>query len=388
MTQRLSTCTILLLAGLVTSLPCDAAIIRLRRTAEVDAALIRLGDIAEVYSESSEKDARLKGIPIQPAPLAGTRLRLSVSDIQSQLSLRGVAAGELEVEGSAVILVSRKPEPQAASVPKVIHPGPASFEGSSPVTDSDDTARKIKRRTLISDVSAEDFKIARQVVENAVQQYLDRAAPGWGHPQIHPLLTTAVAPRVLNAREGNVRILSGQMLDEEHFLLTLAVPESQTQIDRVDVKVRIIRRPKIYVPVRTVSKGEVLQEGDLAQIETDDARNGITDPTEIVGKQAVHSLHAGKAIQAAQIKPPVMIKRGETVQVVSRSGAVRVRTFLIAKRDGRLGETIPLEELDGKETLNATVTGRLQVEIGETPVVSPDEKPEQIAGLQLKVLKQ
>ena len=388
MTRRLSTCTILLLAGLVTSLPCDAAIIRLRRTAEVDAALIRLGDIAEVYSESSEEDARLKGIAIRPAPLAGTRLRLSVSEIQSQLSLRGVAAGELEVEGSAVVLVSRKPEPQTAPAPKVIHPGPASFEGASSVTDSDETARQIKRRTLISDVSAEDFKIARQVVENAVQQYLDRAAPGWGHPQIHPLLTTAVAPRVLNAREGNVRILSGQMLDEEHFLLTLAVPESQTQIDRVDVKVRIIRRPKIYVPVRTVSKGEVLQEGDLAQIETDDVRNGITDPTEIVGKQAVHSLHAGKAIQAAQIKPPVMIKRGETVQVVSRSGAVRVRTFLIAKRDGRLGETIPLEELDGKETLNATVTGRLQVEIGQTPVVSPEEKLDQIAGLQLKVQKQ
>ena len=388
MNRRSSTFTILLLACLATSLPCDAAIIRLRRTAEVDAALIRLGDIAEVYSESSEEDARLKSIAIQPAPLAGTRLRLSVSEIQSQLSLRGVAAGELEVEGSAVVLVSRKPEPQTAPAPKVVHPGPASLEGSSSVSDSDETARQIKRRTLISDVSAEDFKIARQVVENAVQQYLDRAAPGWGHPQIHPLLTTAVAPRVLNACEGNVRILSGQMLDEEHFLLTLAVPESQTQIDRVDVKVRIIRRPKIYVPVRTVSKGEVLQEGDLAQIETDDARNGITDPTEIVGKEVVQPLKTGKAIRSGQLKEPLLIKRRETVQVVSTSGAVRVRQFFVAKEDGRAGDTIVLEGLDGKETVSATVTGRLQAEIGSKQAVTQDEKPDQIAGLQLKVLKQ
>ena len=334
MNRRISSLAIILLAGLATSQSCDAAIIRLRRTAEVDSSLVRLGDIAEVYSESSEEDARLKGIPIQPAPLAGTRLRLNVSDIQSQLSLRGVAAGEIEIEGSAVVLVSRKRQPQTAPEPKIIHPGPALRNDAAPPATPNATTRQIKRRALISEVSAEDFKIARQVVENAVQQYLDRAAPGWGHPKIHPLLTTAVAPRVLNARAGNVRILSGQMLDEEHFLLTLAVPETQTKVDHVDVKVRIIRRPKIYVPVRTVSKGEVLQNGDLAQIETDDARNGITDPTEIVGKQATQSLHAGKAIRAAQIKPPVMVKRGETVQVVSRSGAVRVRTFLIAKRDG------------------------------------------------------
>ncbi len=40
------------------------------------------------------------------------------------------------------------------------------------------------------------------------------------------------------------------------------------------------------------------------------------------------------------------------------------------------------------KSTNATVTGRLQVEIGQTPVVvSPEEKPDQIAGLQLKVQK-
>jgi flagella basal body P-ring formation protein FlgA len=387
MNRRLSLLAIILLAGLTTSLPCDAAIIRLRRTAEVDAALIRLGDLAEVYSESAEEDARLKGIAIKPAPLAGTRLRLSVSEIQSQLSLRGVAAGELEVEGSAVVLVTRKPKPRLAPEPKVIHPGPASKKDSPPVKPIA-TTRQIKRRTLISDVSAEDFKLARQVVENAVQQYLDRSAPGWGHPQSHPLLTTAVAPRILNASAGNVRILSGQMLDEEHFLLTLAVPETQTKVDHVDVKVRIIRRPKIYVPVRTVSKGEVLQENDLAQVETDDARNGITDPAEVVGKEVVQPLTTGKAIRSGQLKEPLLIKRRETVQVVSRSGSIRVRQFFVAKEDGHLGDTIVLEELDGKETISATVTGHLKAEIGGTTAVSPEQNSDRVAAVNLTVLRQ
>ena len=345
--------------------------------------MIRLGDIAEVYAESAEADAKLKSTPLQPAPLSGTSIRLTVSEIQSQLSMRGVAAGTLEVEGSSVVLVSRKRKPRPAAKPKMIHPGPATRPQPSPAETPKPVRKPVNRRPLPSDLSASDFRLAQDVVENLVRQYLDRAVPAWGTPKIAPLLTTADAPRILKGQHGSLQILSGQMLDEEHFLLTVAVPETPTKVDQVNVKVRIIRRPRIYVPVRTVSKGEVLQKQDLAQIETDDARNGITELTEIVGKQAVQSLSRGKAIRTAQLKQPLLIKRGETVQVVSKSGSVRVRKFLIAKRDGRLGETIPLEELDGKETIPATVTGRLKAEIGITEVISTKPEPEQPTGLQV-----
>ncbi len=239
---------------------------------------------------------------------------------------------------------------------------------------------------LISDISSHDFNLAQDVVENLVRQYLERTAPEWGAPKIAPLLTTADAPRVLKARHGNLRILSGQMLDEEHFLLTLAVPETQTKVELVDVKVRIVRRPQIYVPVRTVSKGEVLQKHDLARTETDDARNGITDPTEIVGKEAVQSLQAGKAVRTSQLKEPLLVRRRETVQLVSKSGSVRVRQFFIAKQDGRLGETILLEGLNGGPTIPATVTARLQAEIGENVTTSAEPESNQPTGLHLTVL--
>jgi|GEM_PF-2021305 len=376
---------VLLLASLAAALPCNAAIIRLRRTAEVDSSLIRLGDIAEVYAESAEADARLKDIAIQPAPLAGTRVRLTVSKIQSQLSLRGVAAGTLEIEGSSVVLVTRKPQPRQAPEPKPVHPGPAPRTEAPRAETTKAEIRPVSRRSLVSDLSASDFQLAQDVVENLVQQYLDRAAPAWGTPRIAPLLTTADAPRILKGRHGNVQILSGQMLDEEHFLLTLGVPETQTQVDLVNVKVRIIKRPRIYVPVRTVSKGEVLQKQDLAEVETDDARNGITDPAEVVGKEAVQPLRTGKAIRASQLKEPVMIKRRETVQVVARIGVARVSQFFVAKQEGRLGETILFEDLDGTRTISATVTGRLKAEISTAEPASPKPESEPPTGLHLAV---
>ncbi len=385
MNRYLIPTTVLLLASLTAALPCNAAIIRLRRTAEVDSSLIRLGDIAEVYAESAEADARLEDIAIQPAPLAGTRVRLTVSKIQSQLSLRGVAAGTLEIEGSSVVLVTRKPQPRQAPEPKPVHPGPAPRTETPRAETTKAEIRPVSRRSLVSDLSASDFQLAQDVVENLVQQYLDRAAPAWGTPRIAPLLTTADAPRILKGRHGNVQILSGQMLDEEHFLLTLAVPETQTQVDLVNVKVRIIKRPKIYVPVRTVSKGEVLQKQDLAEVETDDARNGITDPAEVVGKEAVQPLRTGKAIRASQLKEPVMIKRRETVQVVARIGVARVSQFFVAKQEGRLGETILFEDLDGTRTISATVTGRLKAEISTAEPAAPKHESEPPTGLHLAV---
>ncbi len=371
---------------------CDAAIIRLLRTAEVDSSLVRLGDVAEVYAESAEAESALKETPLQPAPLAGTRTRLNASEIQSLLTQRGVATGRLEIEGSAVVLVSRKPEPRPSATPKVIHPAPDSKPVNAEPRTPAPATEYPRRRTLISDISAQDFNLAQEVVENLVRQHLSQAAPDWGTPKIEPLLTTAAAPQILKARQGNLRILNGQVLDEEHFLLTLAVPESSEKTDSVNVKVRIIRRPRVFAPVRTVARGEVLSRSDLVEIETDDARNGIEDPNEIVGKEAVQSLQAGTAVRATQLKEPLLIRRRETVQVISKSGSVRVRQFFVAKQDGRLGETILLEDLDGERTIPAIVTARLQAEIGGTVVTptktEPSTKPETElpTGLHLTVL--
>lgn len=385
MSRRFRYAACLLLASLAITSTSDGAIIRLRRTAEIDSSLIRLGDIAEVYSDSAATDAELSELMIGPAPLAGTRIRLAASEIQSQLARRGVAAGELDIEGSAVVLVSRKPKPRSAPAPKVIHPGPATRPASpEPQT----SPRPLKRRALISDLSAHDFHLAQTVVRNLVQQHLDRAAPDWGTPKIQSLLTTADAPQILKARKGNLQILTGQQLDEEHFLLTLAVPETEANVEQINVKVRIIRRPKVFAPVRPVAKGEVLREEDLIAVETDDVRNGIADPQELVGMEAAQSLRRGTAIRPTQVKSPLLVRRRETVQVISQSGQVRVRQFFVAKQDGRRGETILLEDLDGGRTIPATVTGRLEAQVVGTGTISSKGNPEQGAGLQLTVLNQ
>lgn len=382
MDGRLPLPALLSAAILLVPLQVDAAIVRLRRTVEVDSALIRLGDIAEVYAESESADETLRQVAIRPAPLAGTRIHLSAGEIREQLAARGVATGTLDFEGSATVLVTRRRQAPKPAEPKVIHAPPreAVRKESQP--------KPTRRRPVIPELAARDFNLAQQIVENVVQRHLDQAAPDWGKPRIQPLLTTADAPRLLKARSGSITIVQGQPLDEEHYLLTLAVPESDLRSDHVKVRVRILRRPKVFAPVRSVAKGEVLNRDDLVQIETDDEANGIADAQLIVGMEAVQPLHRGVPVRSSQLKPPLLVRRRETVEVIARSGLVRVRQFFVAKQDGRRGETILLEDLDGERTIPATVTGRLQAEVAGGTSGTPAQPSEPSAGVQITVVDQ
>lgn len=346
----------------------DAAIVRLKRTANVKSSLIRLSDIAEIYSDSAVQDAELGNVMIGPAPLPGTRLQLQARTIQEQLAARGIASGNIDLQGSSIVLVTRRSQPKPPGPHKVIHPGPNTLP-----TDSGAADRTLSqpRQVRLPDLSARDFQLARQVVENLVRQYLEEAAPGWGEPKIQPLLTTAEAPQILKARAGNPQILSGVQLDDEKYLLTLAIPEAakpEPRISRVDVKVRIVRRPKVFAASRPVAKGELIHPDDLVEVETDDERNGVTDPNELVGMEATQSLRAGAAIRSAQVKPPLLVRRRETVEVISVHGSVKVRQFFVAKADGRKGESLLLESLDGGQKIHATVTGPQQAVINSSRV--------------------
>ncbi len=364
----------------------DAAIVRLKRTAQVKSSLIRLRDVAEIYTDSAVQDAQLGDVMVGPAPLPGTRLQLQARTIQAQLASRGIASGNIDLQGSSVVLVTRSREPQASSPHKIIHPGP----GTRPVAsdDTDRTSRQL-RKTRLPDLSARDFQLAQQVVENLVRQYLQQAAPDWGHPKIQPLLTTADAPRILKARAGNPQILSGVQLDDERYLLTLAIPEAvepEPKISQVDVKVRIVRRPKVFAVSRPVAKGELIHSDDLVEVETDDERNGVTDPTDLVGMEATQGLKAGAAIRSTQVKPPLLVRRRETVEVISVHGSVKVRQFFVAKADGRKGERLLLESLDGSQKVHATVTGPQQAVINPAGIPTTGNTEDPSGGVKLTVL--
>jgi len=385
MAVRQTTLMCILAVGLASgATTADGAIIRLRSIATVDKALINLGDIAEVFDDDPQAASRLKTIALRTSPVPGTSTRLNINQIRDRLMGFDVALGSLEFQGSSVVLVTRRGELQGASAfsrttlakPRAVEPKTRPFRRTGLAEQATATTRTV---SSLRSISTADMRLAETVVHDLVRDYLGEWAPDWGTPIIRPLLAVPTVPVILSARSGNLKIISGTTMEDDLFLLTIAVPTGEpmalpaspggtnstgTATKTVRVRVRVTRRPKVLVARRVIPQGHLVQEADLEWKEVDDLRNGVSDPKIVVGMEARRTIREGDFVKANSVKPPILIERDELVKVAARYGSIRVTRTLKARRAGILNDIIELMPVEGSDRtpLLVRVTGKGQAE--------------------------
>jgi flagella basal body P-ring formation protein FlgA len=60
---------------------------------------------------------------------------------------------------------------------------------------------------------------------------------------------------------------------------------------------------------------------------------------------------------------PPLVRRGQEVMLEARAAGLTVRMAGVARRDGRLGETIPVENISSGEVREAIVRSAKSVEV-------------------------
>jgi len=357
----------------------QAAIVRLHRSVTVDKGLIRLGDVAQVHADDETLSQAIRNVMLGPAPIPGNRRRFNLEEIQARLRAGRVSVGTIEFRGNSLVVVTRPQRSGSSESPGSGQNGTnkdAEPEAVKPLYRTQlasQSESKVRTIASLRDVSTADIRLADTIVHDLVRAYLKKWAPDWGNPFIRPLLSTDVVPTILAARNGNLEILSGKLLNEDHFLLTIAVPDSalpeapeSSFVARagaddgrthIRIRVRVTRRPKVLAARRSIARGQLIRQADLKWIEADDERNGATDPEELVGMEARQLLRAGDPIRVESVKPAMLIERGRLVKVTSAVGSVRVTGTYKARKSGAKNELIELETLDGERRLLARVTG-------------------------------
>jgi len=143
----------------------------------------------------------------------------------------------------------------------------------------------------------------------------------------------------------------------------------------------------LYVPLRVHAWGRavvaaanlgpdtILRAADLTIARIDLlAVNGayVTDPAQAEGKVLRANVRAGAPIPAALLTQPVIVHRGQTVVLTVRDSAVTIRANVVAMQDGRVGDSILVENPDSRKNLRATVSGAGGVELrfDEAPAVN------------------
>ncbi|MEE3505300.1 MULTISPECIES: flagellar basal body P-ring formation chaperone FlgA [unclassified Pseudomonas] len=162
--------------------------------------------------------------------------------------------------------------------------------------------------------------------------------------------------------------------------LTASLESPAQPLGRVTVKVRCEGSLPwtVYVPAqvhlfrqvvivkRPLKRGGIIGEDDVSLSERDISQmpqGYITSLDEAIGQKMTRQMVNGQIITPLQMEQAEVIRKGDQVVIIAKSGTLLVRMPGEALSDGGLGEQIRVRNLNSKRVIKARVTAPGQVEV-------------------------
>jgi len=155
-----------------------------------------------------------------------------------------------------------------------------------------------------------------------------------------------------------------QGFGSKHFSVKVHCDEKQRWTIYVPVTIKMYA--EVAVSTRNLHRGDTLLESDFTFKRTNTANisNSFLDSAKkVTGMELRRAVRAGSILSRQDLKEPTMVKRGETVVIVARTGGLEVRSEGKALSNGRAGEQIRVQNPQSKRVVDARITGRGITEI-------------------------
>lgn len=128
----------------------------------------------------------------------------------------------------------------------------------------------------------------------------------------------------------------------------------------------------IEVPVlrRTLQRGEVIVDEDVDYVTMPAAslqKGLMLDPSKLVGTAARRTLHADRAVRAADLMTPILVAKNSNVSMIYAVGALQITARGRALSDAGQGETVLVLNTTSKKTVEAVVLNANTVAVGILP---------------------
>lgn len=127
---------------------------------------------------------------------------------------------------------------------------------------------------------------------------------------------------------------------------------------RLFVPVKVRRNQTVLILNRGIAAGETLGVADITTAQRDVARiagAALADPAAAVGRVARRTLSAGSLLSASDLVAQRLVRRGDSVALVSRFGGVEVRVAGKALADAGENERVSVENLSSRKVVQGTV---------------------------------
>lgn len=306
--------------------------IELRSSAAIKAgSAITLADIADITGDDSD---HLRDAVVLDAP-AARHVEVSLQQVRTVLDARKVRWGRTTLRGSACTVTvngfdegAQKKRRAAAAEPQ----SPTAVSITGPETVRTHVAQALTR------LYAVQLSDLRMLFEN------DDAE----------LLNTATANRRVDIQPTNSAATS-------RVGLRIYVFAADRLVSQRTISVEVLVKRSVVTAVAPIQRRQTIGQDDLSVSEQWHAPSAAVPctPQQAIGAVARARINAGQMITLAAIEAPLVVKKGDIVEVHCLSGAIHLKATraraLAAGRDGDLVEF----QLDGsRNTFKARMSGR------------------------------
>ena len=126
----------------------------------------------------------------------------------------------------------------------------------------------------------------------------------------------------------------------------------------VPVEVRVYR--DTVVASRSMARGELVGPNDVRLEERNvlaPGANGLSSLDDAIGLELRRAVPINGMVSDSAVIAPLLVRRGDRLQVTAHAGGITVGATAEALRDGRRGDRIPARNVQSKRMLEVIVTG-------------------------------
>lgn len=311
-----------LFAGIASPIPAHAgknAQIKLYTETQIDSETIQLAQISTIETSDPQIFDKLANVVVGRSPLPGSSTYIHPSEVEL-----GLKKSKIDVDATTIIAT-----------------------GPVKVTRSHST-------------------VSPERIKEAVIKYILDYSP-WSKDQLKI--------RPINYTQGHI-VPPGQVT------LKVTAPKHTDWLGGIPFQVKIKVDGQIVNKTTVATYIEVWQDVILAakplgnnqpitksdiKIEsmnlTRVPKNAVLSTDQVIGYRANRSIAINSVLRVDQIEMPLVVRRGDLVQALVETKALRVTTNAIAKQDGRVGERIRLINVRSKKALYGQVVDSQTVKV-------------------------
>jgi flagella basal body P-ring formation protein FlgA len=189
----------------------------------------------------------------------------------------------------------------------------------------------------------------------------------WKESQIEIL--SLERPKLIELPPGDARLQVSPDLPvtgKGKIIFPMELIQENSVLQRFWITMKIRIKAGVLTAARSIRPGKVIEPEDMVlagAVLGDLHSTYLNAPGELIGKTSDRYFSPGDPLTREGFSEPLLIKRGDSVQLkLERSGLI-ITAQGRAEQDGRLGQTIRVRNLDFSTLVTGQVAGRAEVKV-------------------------